>query len=125
MTLTIEYKEFSVETHGSILHVMITGKLEVADYEILVPIAEQLIHTHGKIRIICEMHDFEGWTAGAFWEECKLAYHHLSDVERIAMVGERSWEEGLTYFMKPFTSAKLKYFDATERSEALDWIQKG
>lgn len=124
MTFKIEYKDFQVETHGSILHGVITGKIEKEDYDLFVPEAERLISQYGKIRVIAELIDFEGWTAGALWEECKLAYNHLKDVERMAMVGDKKWEENLAGFVKPFVGAKLKYFDVSQRQEALDWIQE-
>ena len=125
MTLKIDYKSITLESSGRLMHGIVTGKLEKEDYDILVPEAERLINQYGKIRIIAEMRDFEGWTAGAFWEECKLGYHHLKDVERIAFVGDKAWEKGLSMFMKPFTGAKMKYFDASERQAAIDWITEG
>jgi hypothetical protein len=114
-----------VETEGRVLHGRISGKLEKEDYEILVPVAERLIGQYGKIRLIIELADFKGWTAGAAWEDCKLAYHHLKDIERIAIIGETAWEKGLTMFMKPFTGAKMRYFDVAEKQAGFDWIREG
>jgi hypothetical protein len=123
--MRFEYKEFSVEMQGRILHAVITGKLEKEDYDLFVPEAERLIKQFGKIRVIAELVDFKGWSAGALWEECKLAYHHLKDIERMAMVGDKAWEKGLAVFIKPFVGAKLRYFDILERQAALEWIQDG
>lgn len=125
MSMRFEYKEFSVEMQGRILHAVITGKLEKEDYDLFVPEAERLIKQFGKIRVIAELVDFKGWSAGALWEECKLAYHHLKDIERMAMVGDKAWEKGLAVFIKPFVGAKLRYFDILERQAALEWIQDG
>ncbi|MCB1562924.1 MAG: STAS/SEC14 domain-containing protein [Alphaproteobacteria bacterium] len=125
MSIRFEYKAFSVEIQGRILHGVITGKLEKEDYDLFVPEAERLIEQYGKIRVIAELVDFKGWSAGALWEECKLAYHHLKDVERMAMVGDKTWEKGIAIFMKPFVGAKLRYFDVSERQAALEWIQDG
>ena len=124
MALKFEYKSFAIETQRRILHGVITGKLEAEDYDLLVPEAERLINEHGKIRILAELVDFEGWSAGALWEECKLAYDHLKDIDRMAVVGDKSWEKGMTVFVKPFVGAKLKYFDASGRQAAIDWIQE-
>jgi len=125
MSLKFEYKAFSVETQGRVLHGIITGKLEKEDYDLFVPEAERLINQYGKIRVLAELVDFKGWSASALWEECKLAYHHLKDVERMAMVGDKSWEKGLAAFVKPFVGAKLKYFDVSDRPAAIDWIAEG
>jgi hypothetical protein len=108
---------------GKLVHGIVTGKLEKEDYELIVPEMEKQIVAHKPIRLFLELRDFEGWSASAFWEECKLGYKHLGDdVERIAVVGDQKWEEGLTNFVKPFTSTEIRYFDATEREAAENWI---
>jgi hypothetical protein len=125
MSLKLEYKSFAMEIEGRVLHMIVTGRLEKEDYDFFVPEAETRIQKYGKIRIMIELIDFKGWSVGALWEECKLAYHHLKDVERMAMVGDKAWEKGLALFMKPFAGAKLKYFDTSERQAAIDWIEDG
>ncbi|MCR9116020.1 MAG: STAS/SEC14 domain-containing protein, partial [bacterium] len=84
---------------------------------------DQLIEEHGKLRILFEMHDFHGWTIGATWEDMKFDYKHWNDIERLAIVGESKWEEGMAMFCKPFTSAKIQYFDHSKLSEATSWIE--
>lgn len=110
---------------GKLLHVKITGKLSVQSYEIFVPAVDQQIQEHGKIRILCEMHDFHGWTAGALWEDIKFDLKHWKDIERLAIVGESKWQKGMAVFCKPFTLAKVKYFDHTRLDEAKSWLQEG
>ncbi len=50
-----------------------TGKLTKESYEELAPAVDARIQEHGKIRILFEMPDFHGWTAGAMWEDLKKA----------------------------------------------------
>lgn len=54
--------------------------------------------------------------------DTKLAFEYFSDIERIALVGEKAWEQGMAIFCKPFTAAKVRYFDHDDRSEALEWV---
>lgn len=107
---------------GKILHVQISGKLTKETYQTFVPAIEDTIKEYGKIRILVEMHDFHGWTAGALWEDMKFDFHHWKDIERLAIVGESKWEEGMAVFCRPFTTAKLKYFDHTQLEEAEAWL---
>jgi len=44
------------------------------------------------------------------------------EIERIAMVGDRAWERGMALFCKPFTGARLKYFDTDEAKNAAEWV---
>jgi hypothetical protein len=107
---------------GKMLHVKVTGKLTKEAYEEFAPAVDQQIQEHGKVRILFEMHDFHGWTAGALWEDLKFDFNHWKDIERLAIVGESKWEAGMAVFCKPFTSAKIQYFDHTKLAEAQSWL---
>jgi hypothetical protein len=107
---------------GKVLEVQMTGKLDKVDYEYFVPAVERLVKQHGKIRILVEMRDFHGWTAGALWEDIKFDAQHMGDIERIAMVGETKWQQGMSIFCKPFTAAKIRYFDRGAIDEARAWL---
>ena len=107
---------------GKLLEVHLTGKLAKEDYETFVPVVERLVKEHGKLRMLVEMHDFHGWTAGAAWEDTKFAAHHFHDIERLAIIGETKWEKGMAVFCKPFTMAKVRYFDHTKAAEAQAWL---
>jgi len=107
-----------------VLVVSVSGKLTKEDYEDLVPEVDRLIQEHGKIRILFEMRDFHGWNAGAIWEDTKFAFRHFHAIERLAVIGEKSWQKGMTIFCKPFTGAQIKYFSHAQADEACQWIQE-
>jgi len=110
------------EAGGKVLTVKISGKLSKEDYERFTPEVDRLIKKNGKIRILCQMHDFHGWKLAALWEDIKFDAKHFGDIERLALVGDRKWEAGMAMFCKPFTSAKIRYFDETESKAASDWV---
>lgn len=114
----------SVDLHedGKILTVELTGKLTTDDYVQFVPKVEQMIKLHGKIRILVEMVDFHGWTAGALWQDIKFDLKHFRDVERLALVGDKEWEHGMADFCMPFTSAAIRYYERNEIDQADTWI---
>jgi hypothetical protein len=69
------------------------------------------------------MHEFHGWTAGALWEDIKFDFKHWKDIEKLAIVGESKWEAGMAIFCKPFTRAKVQYFDQSQMKDAVTWIE--
>ena len=71
------------------------------------------------------MDDFHGWKATALWEDIKLDFKHWGDIERIAMVGDKAWQEGMSFFCKPFTAAKIRYFGHHETDRARKWVSEG
>jgi len=117
--------ELHEEAGGKILVVNLTGKITTPDYEHFVPVVEKLIEQHGKIRVLVQMHDFHGWTAGALWQDIKFDWKHFGDIECLALVGETRWQAGMALFCKPFTRATIRYFDSARLDEALKWIQEG
>ena len=108
---------------GKVLHVRVCGKLTKEAYETFTPVVEDLIQEHGKLRMLFEMHDFHGWTAGALWEDLKFDFKHWKDIERLAIVGESKWEAGMAVFCKPFTAATIRYFDHAKLDDAQAWIE--
>ena len=86
---------------GTLLHVTASGILTHHDYERFIPEFERLASEHGKIRILFEMRDFHGWQGQALWDEIKMDVKHSSDVEKVAMVGDRKWEKIMTMLGKP------------------------
>ena len=115
--------ELREEADGKIIEVTATAKLTRGDYETFVPAVEGLVDRHGKIRVLFEMRDFHGWTAGALWEDLKFDLRHFSDIERLAVVGDRKWEKGMATFCRPFTTAEVRYFDRADIDKAREWIQ--
>ena len=96
---------------GKVLEVQVSGKLTHDDYNRFVPAFERLVKQHGKIRVLFEMADFHGWQAAALWDDIKFDLKHFSHIERLAMVGDKKWEQGMAAFCRPFTTAKVQYFD--------------
>ncbi|MCH7228248.1 STAS/SEC14 domain-containing protein [Haloferula sp. A504] len=122
--MTLESKALRLtETRGGrILSVGIQGQLDKGDYETFVPEVERLIRTHGKIRLVVELENFNGWDTGGLWEDIKFDIKHFTDIERIAIVGDEAWERGMALFCKPFTKAEVKFFGPDQREEAHHWV---
>ncbi len=115
-----------VEVHekaeGRILEVPVSGKLTREDYQRFAPEVERRVREHGKIRLLFRMQDFHGWDAGALWEDIKFDAKHFNDIERLAIVGESKWHEGMAHFCRPFTTAKIRYFDLGDVDKAREWL---
>lgn len=108
---------------GNVLEVAVTGKLTKEFYQQLVPAVDKQIEDSGKLHILLVMHDFHGWTAGAMWEDLKFDLKHWKDIGRLAIVGESKWQKGMATFCKPFTKAKIQYFDHEQIEEAREWVK--
>jgi hypothetical protein len=114
--------QLNEEDDGKVLILHITGKLVKEDYGPFAKEFERLLREHSKLRVLFDMTGFHGWDAGAAWEDIKFEMKHFSDIERLAMVGDKKWQHGMAVFCKPFTKATTRYFDHAEAAEARKWL---
>jgi hypothetical protein len=115
---------FLTETmEGRIIEVTVSGKLTKEAYEEFVPRTEAAIKKFGKIRILFITLGFQGWDVGALWEDIKFDLKHFNHIERLAIVGEKKWEAGMSVFCRPFTTATIKYFDHADLEAARSWVR--
>jgi hypothetical protein len=107
-----------------VLGFKMSGKLHDEDYKTFVPAIDAAAGS-GKVRLLAQFHDFHGWDAKALWDDIKFSTTHCTKIERIALVGEKTWEQGMAKVCKPFTMAKIEYFDAAKIDDAWKWVQEG
>ena len=112
------------ESSPKVLGFKMSGKLHDEDYKKFVPLVDDAIAKQGKVRILAQFHDFHGWDAHALWDDIKFSTTHCTKIERIALVGEKAWEKGMAAVCKPFTMAKIRYFDSSELSAAEAWLSE-
>lgn len=109
---------------GAVLGFRMSGKLHDADYKEFVPKVDAVISENEKVRLLSWFDDFHGWDLHALWDDIKFATTHCTGIERVAMVGDKKWEEWMAKICKPFTMAKIRYFDVTEIDAAWEWLQE-
>ncbi|MAB38476.1 MAG: STAS/SEC14 domain-containing protein [Aequorivita sp.] len=97
-------------------------KLDVKDYENLIPILTDHIKTHQEVAWYIEMKDFEGWTASAYWKGIELELPNEERLSRVALVGSVKWQEHYTEALMPFSKAHIKFFKPEEKDNAKKWI---
>jgi hypothetical protein len=105
-----------------VLAFKLSGKLHDEDYKRFVPLIDAAAAKEGKVRLLAQFEDFHGWDLHALWDDIKFATTHCTTIERIAMVGDKKWMEWMAKVCKPFTMAKIRYFDAAEAEAARAWL---
>src|SRR6516162_3760128 len=110
------------QSSEKVLGFKMSGKLHDEDYKQFVPLVDDAIATSGKVRLLAVFHDFHGWDLHALWDDIKFSTTHCTKIERIALVGDKAWEKWMAKVCKPFTMAKIKYFDLSEVDAAKEWL---
>src|SRR5262245_7472239 len=109
---------------GKVLGFKISGKLHDADYAQFVPLIDAAVAKEGPVRLLAQFEDFHGWDLHALWDDIKFSTTHCHNIDRIALVGDRKWEEYMAKVCKPFTRATLRYFDVSQIQDAWDWLKE-
>jgi len=102
----------------------INGKLKHSDYEIIVPMLESAIAgvEQPKINALVDMREFNGWELRAAWDDLKLGLKHGRAFTKIAMIGNKKWEEYAAKVGSWFIAGDIIYFE--DKTEACNWLNK-
>ena len=115
--------EFHEQSDKNLVLVKASGKLTDEDYQKLVPRMDQFIQQHGQVSLLVEMEDFHGWDLHGAWDDLKLGLKHRKDLDRIAMVGDKKWQQWMTKIADLFTAGDVRYFDHNQINSAKSWIE--
>lgn len=107
-----------------ILYMVVSGKLSNDDFDKISSLVHSKVRKFGKIRLYYEMNQFKGWTFLAFWRDLYLDLKFRNKVEKIAMVGEKSWEKWMADIIRPFSGAELRFYGPSRKDEAMEWIKE-
>jgi hypothetical protein len=102
----------------------IYGKLEHKDYEVMTPVLERIVKQAKKrgLNVLVDMRDFEGWSARAALDDMKLGLKLRNSFDKMAVVGDKKWEELAVEFASGFTKGKLKFFKNIDK--AIKWLNR-
>ncbi len=105
------------------LTLRVTGKLTHEDYGTITPVIESALESvkEAKIRVFLDASELEGWEARAAWDDFKLGMKHGKGFEKIAILGNKKWQELATKISSWFVSGESKYFE--DVNEALRWLE--
>ncbi|MFK7815179.1 MAG: STAS/SEC14 domain-containing protein [Gammaproteobacteria bacterium] len=100
------------------------GKLTHQDYEVITPMIESALSgiREPKIKAIIDGTEMEGWELRAAWDDFKLGLNHGSDFEKIAIHGNKNWQEISAKIGSWFISGDVKYFE--EYDDAFKWLNE-
>lgn len=117
--------EFIPVFDDNTLAVRASGKLTHEDYQEFLPKLEQQIQELDKLCLLIEFDNFSGWDLTAAKDDFIFGMKHLGDFERIALVGDKAWENWMALMAKPFMpSGTIRYFDRENLQNAWDWLRE-
>lgn len=107
-----------------LLVMRVQGTLTHQDYETFVPMLESALETvrEPKIKCLFDGTQMEGWELRAAWDDLKLGLKHGNEFEKIAIYGNKNWQQITAKVGSWFISGEAKYF--ADEAEALAWLNQ-
>lgn len=104
--------------------IVASGHIDAKDYEtVLIPAVNAALEKHKRIRLLYQLEtNFDGFTAGAMWDDLKLGLAHMSAWERIAVVTDVHWVANATRMFAPLMPVQAKVFASADLAAAETWI---
>jgi len=100
------------------------GTLTHQDYLKITPMIDSALGEvkDPQVNVFIDATELEGWELRAAWDDFKLGLKHNSEFNRIAIMGNKTWQEYLAKIAAWFISGEVKFFEDTET--ALTWLQE-
>lgn len=115
--------EMTEDAQG-ILHVTATDKVSRDDIQTFRSRFEEIVEAEGPVRMKIELEDFKGWDSGGLWEDIKFDFAHRESMERVAIIGDKAWQDWGTWLAKPFFKAEIRFFPREDLAKAEAWLSE-
>ncbi|MFV0561951.1 STAS/SEC14 domain-containing protein [Malaciobacter mytili] len=83
------------------------------------------LHLNGvkdaKVKVFIDATQLEGWELRAAWDDFKLGLKHNNEFEKIAIYGNKKWQEYISKIASWFIQGEVKFFESEE--EAILWLK--
>ena len=100
------------------------GKVTAEDYEtVVMPAVENKLAKHSKLRLIYRMgEEFEGYEAGAMWDDARVDIGHFTAWEKIAIVTDVEWIRIMGKVFGFTMVRQVRIFPNKELKAAVEWV---
>ena len=99
------------------------GKLTHEDYKVITPMIDSALQEvkQPKVKVLIDGTQLEGWELRAAWDDFKLGLKHGNEFDKIAIYGNKHWQQMTAKIGSWFISGEVKYFESADA--ALAWLK--
>ena len=78
----------------------------------------------GRVRLLLAIEsEIYGRSSDALFESLQFIKLHADQIDRIAIVGRKSWERTYVGLFGLFSGTEIDYFDRSDAANAIRWLQ--
>lgn len=100
------------------------GTLTHQDYQVITPMIDAALKevSSPKVKAIFDVTEMQGWELRAAWDDFQLGLKHGSEFEKVALYGNKHWQEVIAKIGSWFISGKVKFFE--DYQQAVAWLNE-
>ena len=112
-----------VDVTDRVLTWRVTGQLTHPEFAAAQKQAADLIQQQGKARFLVLIEDFTGTEKAGDWGDVSFQAHNDPFIEKIAIVGDKKWEDlTLLFAGKGVRKVPIEFFETADLEKAKAWI---
>lgn len=98
------------------------GKLTHEDYQTITPMIDAALAEvrAPQVKALIDGTEWQGWDLRGAWDDFKIGLKHGNEFVKIAIYGNKNWQEISAKLGSWFISGEVKYFSNEE--EAITWL---
>lgn len=99
------------------------GTLTHDDYLIITPMIDSALESvkTPKVKVLIDGTELDGWEARAAWDDFKIGLKHGNELVKVAIFGNKKWQQLAAKVGSWFVSGDIKYFD--QSNDAIAWLK--
>jgi hypothetical protein len=112
-----------VDREGDVVTARLLGKLDPGAYDGVNEEIDNVMSYAEYVRLVLDLRKFYGRSClSALGHHLSLAREHYRVPERIAIVGDKAWQNMAGKIMARFVNARTMFFDSDDYEGAVAWI---
>ncbi len=106
-----------------VVSLKVTVKLTESELTAAQQAVADVIREQGKVRILVNAEDFDGWEQGGAWDDFSFEEQFDPYIEKMAFIGDRKWEQLVRLFSnEAFRQFPMEYFGPAASEQANAWL---
>jgi hypothetical protein len=112
------------ESSGNVVGYKAIGTITASDYLKLEPEVKALVEKEGNIRMLVDLSEFKWEKIEAWLQDLKFGSEFHHEIQKMAIVRDKTWEMWKTHLAKPFYAHDAKFFHSGDIDKAWAWLRE-
>lgn len=109
-------------SHDAVLGFRVVGDVTADDYNVLDPAVHRAVDQHGSVRLLLDLTDFRWEKVEAWASDLRFGEQFRHAIDRMAIVGDHTWERWLAHLAEPFYAQEAQFF--SDAVAAWAWLDE-